>query len=370
MGGSGSSEQPTPAPVETPSVVERDWWDVDAPNYTESATRPSITIEGESVIRLALGGSYEELGASATDAEDGDLTEQIQMQGTIDTESVGDYFVRDSVADSDGNVSIDKTRLVRVVDEDTANFSLRELREFQVNLGCVEYLPPDSGLDPEQKFPLLIYQHGNGANAEFAADGQDGALDNVVQNFGPPTLMRAGRWDKELPFIVLTPQAGFIEGSDPAQRIDIFLQHAELTYNVDTSRVYMMGWSQGGGVTMLYARNFPEKLAAVISISAGSPFVDDLTDNFCNAENVPLWIFYGGLDGVVSVDNSIPLFGQTIGSCQPTIVPRFTLYPLQGHNIHHLSAMAGARFEYEVDSNNDPFDMSIYDWLLTFTHER
>ena len=38
---------------------------------------PQITLEGEGFVRVTLGGEYTEAGATASDAEDGDLTDSI-----------------------------------------------------------------------------------------------------------------------------------------------------------------------------------------------------------------------------------------------------------------------------------------------------
>ena len=379
-GGGDSSPDIEEVPdVVVEAVEPRDWWDVDAPDYTQTPERPSIELVGSNIIRLQVGENYEELGALATDNQDGDITASINIQGEVDTDAVGDYFVRYSVVDSDDNQGIDQTRLVRVVGEEQVDFSLRPLGDFQVNLGYVEYLPPDYGIDPEEPFPLLIYHHGNGANAEFAATqfemgGTEGALETVLFNFGPPTIQMAGRWDPELPFIVLTPQAGTVIGSDPAERVQVFIEHAMLTYNIDPTRIYMMGWSQGGGVTVNYARSFPDTLAAMISLSAGVGETPELPEDFCNAEDVPLWIFHGEIDTVVPVENSIRLFDQLEDNCQMTTTPVFTTFPLEDHFVHHfvsdLSAIQGGRFEYQVNPERDAFDVSIYEWLLTFTNQR
>lgn len=370
-GSTDPQTNPTPETPTTPQPPARDWWDVDAPDYSASPERPSISLIGDNVLQLSVGENYVESGATAQDNEDGDLSAQIVMTGEVDTANVGDYFVRYAVTDSDGNYAVDKIRFIRVVAEQPVNYSLRPLGDFQVNMGYVEYLPTQYGLNPQQKHPLIIYHHGNGANADFSpSSNPKEALQLVLNNYGPATLMMAGRWDKSLPFIVLSPQGGVIQDSDVPARIDTFVEHALRTYNVDPNRVYMMGWSQGGFVSIEYAIKHPEKLAAVIPMAAGTPFIDAPPADFCQLETLPIWAFHGRIDGVIPYESSVNLRDYLVNDCQPTTLPKVTIFEEEGHSIHHfisdLSAMSGGRFEYIVNDAYDPFDVSIYNWLLQF----
>ena len=63
---------------------------------------------------LRRGDTYTELGATATDAEDGDLTASIVITGNVNADVVGTYTVRYNVTDSAGNAAAEVTRTVRV----------------------------------------------------------------------------------------------------------------------------------------------------------------------------------------------------------------------------------------------------------------
>jgi hypothetical protein len=65
-------------------------------------------------VNVELGGSYADLGATATDTCAGDLTSQIQQSGVVDTSAVGAYHVVFTV--SDGFSTSQATRTVNVVD--------------------------------------------------------------------------------------------------------------------------------------------------------------------------------------------------------------------------------------------------------------
>lgn len=64
---------------------------------------PSITLIGGASINLAQGDTYTELGATAIDLEDGNITSSIIISGTVDTSTPGNYQVTYEVTDSFGN---------------------------------------------------------------------------------------------------------------------------------------------------------------------------------------------------------------------------------------------------------------------------
>jgi len=79
-------------------------------------TAPVITLNGASTINLNVGDTYNELGATATDNYDGDITSSIVITGSVDTNTVGTYSVNYNVSDSSGNNATQVTRTVNVND--------------------------------------------------------------------------------------------------------------------------------------------------------------------------------------------------------------------------------------------------------------
>jgi len=77
---------------------------------------PVITLNGNATIDVPLGGTYTELGATATDNVDGDLTSSIVIGGdTVDTNTLGTYIVTYNVSDAAGNNAVEVTRTVNVI---------------------------------------------------------------------------------------------------------------------------------------------------------------------------------------------------------------------------------------------------------------
>ena len=77
---------------------------------------PLITINGDSELTLEAGANYTELGAKATDNEDGDLSGSILVTGEVNTKIPGVYKIFYGLKDSAGNEAVTITRTVFVVD--------------------------------------------------------------------------------------------------------------------------------------------------------------------------------------------------------------------------------------------------------------
>lgn len=83
-------------------------------------TSPEITLNGLGNIQVKLGDEYEEKGAKAIDNYDGDITDKIEITGSVDTSTLGEYEIKYKVSDSSGNTS-EVTRKVNVVEEIAIN---------------------------------------------------------------------------------------------------------------------------------------------------------------------------------------------------------------------------------------------------------
>ncbi len=80
-------------------------------------TLPVISLVGSNPQTIEVGSAYTELGATASDNYDGDLTGSIVIDASaVDTATVGLYWVTYDVTDSNGNAAVQRTRTVQVVD--------------------------------------------------------------------------------------------------------------------------------------------------------------------------------------------------------------------------------------------------------------
>ena len=63
------------------------------------AVVPVITLKGEQSVTINAGENYEDAGATAHDAVDGDISKSIKTTGTVDANKLGTYTVTYNVSD-------------------------------------------------------------------------------------------------------------------------------------------------------------------------------------------------------------------------------------------------------------------------------
>jgi predicted peptidase len=178
-----------------------------------------------------------------------------------------------------------------------------------------------------EKSPVLIFLHGSGERGEDISR---------VKVHGPPHLVDSGR---DLPFIVISPQLEDDQMWDNA-RLDATLKTALSGTNYDVNRIYVTGLSRGGAGTWNWAIAHPDKFAAIIPIAGWSN-----VGFSCNLKNMPIWVFHGLKDDVVSPIHSKDM-ERWINECGGKV--KATYYPDANHN------------SWTVTYDNP----EIYDWLL------
>ena len=79
-------------------------------------TAPVITLTGTTPLNVALGSTYTDAGATASDNVDGDITASIVTVNNVNTAVLGTYTVTYDVSDAAGNAATQVVRTVNVVD--------------------------------------------------------------------------------------------------------------------------------------------------------------------------------------------------------------------------------------------------------------
>ena len=108
--------------------------------YTDPVP-PVITLLGDAEITSERRAPFADPGATAKDNLDGDLTEQITVDGTVDNTVIGDYKLTYTVTDSFGNIGT-ANRVIHIVER------ARPLGDEAEALGKVVYLTFDDGPGP------------------------------------------------------------------------------------------------------------------------------------------------------------------------------------------------------------------------------
>ncbi len=330
---------------------------VDAGNPNE----PVITLIGPRVISQPLGRAYVDSGATASDPHDGDITSKITVTGLADlnTNVAGDYLVRYNVTDSAQLPAVEVVRVVRV---NAGTFTEQTARDFgatSAHLPYYEHLPVNYSDDPTQKFPLIVFQHGWGG-ARFTPDGTavQTPLGNPVGDMAG--LIASGLWDDSRPFIVLSPQRCIDPDLDDydALATKIFIDYAINTYQIDTTRMYLAGYSAGSCLTWDYVNHYPNQLAAVVPMSGSGG-----TTSGCTLKLTPSWAFEAADDPVGPYMNQVETV-ESINACNPAERAKITVFASGGHDMAeeyltiNLTGLGQGLPDYDI------YDENIYDWML------
>ena len=205
------------------------------------------------------------------------------------------------------------------------------------------YLP--IGYDPagDSLWPLIFFLHGSGD------DDYDSAF---VLSYGLPAVLQAGEQPEEFPFIVVSPQAfpgGTWWTEDALPILDALLGEVLETYRADPERVYLTGLSMGGYGAWYLATTYPERFAAMVSVSGSgyrTPFPPG-EETLCRMKDIAVWAIHGALDQMSEPDASRLNTLALKASCLGEVV--WTLYPDEGHIGTYERAYR---------------DPKLYEWLL------
>ena len=230
--------------------------------------------------------------------------------------------------------------------------------------GYYEYLP--QGYDPtsNKTYPLLLCFGGYGENG----DGSPAQLPYVISVFGAtgwqitqgifPTSFHVNGQDYQ--FIVLFPQ---FTGVASPQSINDFIDYAILHYRVDVIRIYMTGFSLGGGLIWDYTGNnitYANRIAAMVPVCGGS-YGDTLKAETIAAGNIAIWATHNDGDPTVPVDTTTNAYIHLINtaSSPPNPLARKTIF----HDDQHNAWDSTYSFSAPLDKADG---LNAYEWMLQY----
>ena len=79
--------------------------------------KPVITLNGDKIVNIYVGDKYEELGATAIDNIDKDITSKIKIEGDVNTTDIGPYNITYIVKDKAGNIA-EEVRSVNIIEKE------------------------------------------------------------------------------------------------------------------------------------------------------------------------------------------------------------------------------------------------------------
>ena len=133
------------------------------PVIPADTTAPVITLKGANPQIIIKGNPYTELGASATDNVDGDISSKITIDfSSVNVNVVGDYTVSYNVKDAAGNSATTVTRTIRVVSN--------PVNPTDTTAPVITLISPENKEYTTNKITFKITTDEN-ATAEFSIDG-------------------------------------------------------------------------------------------------------------------------------------------------------------------------------------------------------
>jgi pimeloyl-ACP methyl ester carboxylesterase len=175
---------------------------------------------------------------------------------------------------------------------------------------CIVTSPKDHDKNPEDRWPLILFLHGT---YECGNDL------SKLNDQGPLGHINRGH---SLPFIVVSPLCPKGNSWNP-EKLMRLIDQVEASHRVDPKRIYVTGLSMGGFSTFDLAACYPEKFAAAAPLSAGEN--PDIAERLTT---VPMWIFHGAEDRIVSPRSSIEI-AERLGKMGAEV--KLTIYPGVGH---------------------------------------
>lgn len=230
--------------------------------------------------------------------------------------------------------------------------------------GFLEYLPYGYNTNTTQKYPLMIYLNGIGSTG----DGSDAQLENEFSGGNyPHEQQRAGTWPdaftvngQTYQLLIITPQFIAPMGSrfPTPDEVNDVINYAIQHYRIDTTRIYLMGQSQGGGTVWEYAAHssaYANRIAAIVPFSGVSfPFQEKA--NIIKNAHIAVWAFHNLRDNLVPVSFTIDYVNMINSFPTPAIPAKKTIFDADGH----LSWFGALSPSYTEDGLN------VYQFLLQY----
>lgn len=183
--------------------------------------------------------------------------------------------------------------------------------------GYYEYLPKDFDSSKNLK-PLIFYW--NGANT-ITGHGDSQEIIRLLDQ-GLPMNINNG---KNYNAIIISAQLQGWKKVDVYPFVKYILKRYEAV--IDSDKIYMTGFSAGGGITARFANDYPDVLAAIVLVAPALHMPKRGRPSKKMAA-IPSWIFHNEGDSVVDPVTSIAWHKtlKKIGGDH-----RLTVYPVNSH---------------------------------------
>ena len=198
------------------------------------------------------------------------------------------------------------------------------------------------------QYPLVLFLHGS----------DERGTDNIKQLYVGLNIFAAEKEMEKHPCFIVAPQCpDEMKWADVDWKSDRHIMQKSPTealsssielvrelpkkFSIDTSRVYVAGYSMGGFGAWEAIQRWPDLFAAAVPVCGGG---DETQAS--RIAGVPVWAFHGALDPLVKVSRSRNMINAVVRAGG---MPRYTEYPAINH------------FSWGFAFSNP----SLFDWLFS-----
>lgn len=174
--------------------------------------------------------------------------------------------------------------------------------QFESGKSSLDYVfySPKKGNNDKTKYPLVVWLHGN-SSGDYPGHQ---VRNSCIYNWSSEEYQKRFKGTEGAYLLLprcptkVAPIAWGVERKLPLKKtIDAFIsKHKD---SIDTSRIYVGGYSMGGKMTILMASSYPDFFAAAFPMS---PVYIPINSELDAMGNMPVWLFVNKNDNYVSLD--------------------------------------------------------------------
>jgi predicted peptidase len=214
------------------------------------------------------------------------------------------------------------------------------------------YVPPAAISDPARPRPLVVFLHGGG---DAGTDNKKQINQNIVDLFAEVERRGAFLYAPQAP-LNWRPQT-------ITDRVMTMIDRSLVDYNVDSDRVYLTGYSSGGGGVWNMLSRYPGRFAVGVPVAPVSAEPDFTPANLVGQ---PIAAFHARDDAVASVLTTRNIINRILSAANQPL----PAYPVRGLSdfIHSVPDLDLHYIEPATGGHSVLFSVynrpELYDWIF------
>ena len=166
--------------------------------------------------------------------------------------------------------------------------------------------------------PLLFAFHGSSANAAYMRTATEYKFERLADQNGFVVVYPDGYQMSWNDCNKTATRPANIAKIDDVSFVRALIAKFKTDHGVNTSRVFAMGWSNGGSMAYRLASEIPDEITAIAAVTANGP-MDDANDCRVSGKPMPVLIMNGTSDPIVPFGGGrSTTSGATVRSTQAT----------------------------------------------------